>query len=107
MATQPARKATADRRLALIQWNRARRKLTRSLRRAIEPGRFVQLLTQELLQLHDRAVGAQSVVDRVAVGVVLAMLIVILKIVNGRRIGSSGVLVDCERGHAELLLLAS
>jgi len=58
-------------------------------------------LTQELLELHDGAAGPQLVVHRVAVGVVLAVLLVELHLVNGRR---RGVLVDCERSHAGRLL---
>jgi len=52
--------------------------------------------TQELLQLHDGAACAQLVVNRVAVGVVLAMLVVKVVLVNGRR----GILVRGERRHA-------
>ena len=53
--------------------------------------------TQNLLQLHDRAAGPQLVVHRVAVGVVLAMLVVILALVNGRGIARKSL---GERGHS-------
>lgn len=52
--------------------------------------------TQQLLQLHNRAARTQLVVDRVPVGVVLAMVLVEVVLVNGRR----GVLVNCKRRHA-------
>ena len=53
--------------------------------------------TQQLLQLHNRAARTQLVVDRVPVGVVLAMLAVVkVVLVNGAR----GVLVNCESRHA-------
>lgn len=51
----------------------------------------------ELLELHDGAVGSQPVVHRVAVRVVLAMLVVKGRVVNGRR--RRRVLVNGQRGH--------
>lgn len=52
--------------------------------------------TQELLQLHDGATRSQPVMDRVAVGVMLAMLIVKVVLVDGRR----GSLVNLTVSHA-------
>lgn len=58
-----------------------------------------RLRTQELLKLHDRAAGPQLVVHRVPVGVMLAVLIVKLALVDGRR----GILVCLKHTHAGCL----
>lgn len=73
-------------------WKRPVRGDPRSIEHAALVG-----LTHKLLELHDGAVRPQSVVDRVAVGVVLAMLFVVLALVDGRR--RRRVLVDGQRGH--------
>ena len=53
--------------------------------------------TQQLLELHNGAAGAQLVVHRVSVGVVLAMVLVKVVVVNGRRAGR----VHCEARHCD------
>jgi hypothetical protein len=63
-----------------------------SFQRAIGRGQR----TQELLQLHDGAARSQVVVHRVAVGVVLAMGIVEVVVVDGRR----SSLISYKLGHA-------
>jgi hypothetical protein len=52
--------------------------------------------TQQLLQLHNGAARSQVMVHRVAVGMVLAMAVVELVLVNGRR----GALISYKLGHA-------
>lgn len=63
-------------------------------------GQLSPVRTQELLQLHDGAAGAQPVVHRVSVWVVLAMLVIEFIVINGRRRRSCGrSLVRMERSH--------